>query len=53
MEQSVHRPLFKSGFDFDRRVNSATGERVGLDPLRGPRRPVVTARYIDAAAATV
>lgn len=30
-----------------RRVNSAAGERVGLDLLRRPRRPVVTACYID------
>ena len=48
MEQSVHRPLFKSGLPFARRINSAPGERVGLDPReRGTRRPVVTASYID------
>ena len=47
MEQSVHRPLIKSGLWLHRRVNSAAGERVGLDPLRRPRRPVVTACYID------
>ena len=47
MEQSVHRPLSQSGLPIVRRVNSAAGERVGLDPLRRPRRPVVTACYID------
>lgn len=47
MEQSVHRPLSQSGLRFGRRVNSAAGERVGLDLLRRPRRPVVTARCID------
>ena len=47
MEQSVHRPLSQSGLPIVRRVNSAAGERVGLDLLRRPRRPVVTACYID------
>lgn len=42
-----HRPSSHSGFPLGRRVNSAAGERGGLDPLRGPRRPVVTARFID------
>lgn len=54
MEQSIHRPLSQSVFWLDRRVNSAAGERVGLDPRkRGTRRPVVTACYIDPPAATV
>ena len=47
MEQSVHRPLSQSGLPIVRRVNSAIGERVGLDPLRGTRRPVVTDSSID------
>ena len=47
MEQSVHRPLSQSGLPIVRRVNSAIGERVGLDLLRGPRRPVVTDSSID------
>ena len=48
MERSVHRPLSQSVFWLDRRVNSAAGERVGLDPReRGTRRPVVTACSID------
>lgn len=47
MEQSVHRPLSQSCLPIVRRVNSAAGERVGLDLLRRPRRPVVTACYID------
>ena len=47
MEQSVHRPLSKSGLPIVRRVNSAIGERVGLDLLRRPRRPVVTDSSID------
>lgn len=34
-------------YSIDRRVNSAIGERVGLDPLRGTRRPVVTDSSID------
>ena len=35
-------------YSVGRRVNSAAGERVGLDPRkRGTRRPVVTACYID------
>ena len=36
MEQSVHRPLSQSGLPIVRRVNSAIGERVGLDLLRAP-----------------
>ena len=47
MEQSVHRPLSQSGLPIVRRVNSAIGERVGLDLLRRPRRPVVTDSSID------
>lgn len=47
MEQSVHRPLSQSVGGAARRVNSAIGERVGLDLLRRPRRPVVTDGYID------
>lgn len=47
MEQSVHRPLIKSGLPIVRRANSAIGERVGLDLLRRPRRPVVTDSSID------
>lgn len=42
-----HRPSSQSVFWLHRRVNSAAGERVGLDLLRRPRRPVVTACYID------
>ena len=34
-------------YPIDRRVNSAIRERVGLDLLRRPRRPVVTHCYID------
>lgn len=52
MEQSVHRPLSQSVFWLDRRVNSAVGERVGLDLLRRPRRPVVIDSYIDATTAS-
>ena len=47
MEQSVHRPLIKSGLPIVRRVNSAIGERVGLDLLRRPRRPVVAESSVD------
>ena len=48
MSRCAHRPLSQSVFWLDRRVNSAAGERVGLDPReRGTRRPVVTACYID------
>ena len=52
MEQSVHRPFYKSGLPIVRRVNSAIRERVGLDPLRGARRPVVTDCCIDPPART-
>ena len=52
MEQSVHRPFYKSGLPIGRRVNSAIRERVGLDPLRGARRPVVTDCCIDPPART-
>ncbi len=47
MSRCAHRPLSQSVFWLDRRVNSALGERVGLDPLRGARRPVVTDCCID------
>lgn len=47
MSRCAHRPSTKSDVVLARRVNSAIGERVGLDLLRRPRRPVVTARYID------
>ena len=47
MEQSVHRPYSQSRVWLARRVNSAIGERVGLDLLRRPRRPVVTDSSID------
>ena len=47
MEQSVHRLLSQSVCGAARRVNSVIGERVGLDLLRRPRRPVVTDGYID------
>lgn len=52
MEQSVHRPLSQSGLPIVRRVNSAIGERVGLDLLRRPRRPVVTDSSIDPSTAS-
>ena len=48
MAQCVIDPQSSLVFCFDRRVNSAVGERVGLDPRgRGTRRPVVTDNYID------
>ena len=53
MEQSVHRPLSQSGLPIVRRVHPAIGERVGLDLLRRPRRPVVTDSSIDPSTARI
>ena len=48
MAQCVIDPQSSLVLLLARRVNSAAGERVGLDPReRGTRRPVVTACYID------
>lgn len=48
MSRCAHRPSTKSDVVLARRVNSAIGERVGLDLReRRPRRPVVTDSYID------
>ena len=47
MAQCVIDPQSSLVLLLARRVNSAAGERVGLDLLRRPRRPVVTACYID------
>ncbi len=47
MEQSVHRPLSQSGLSIVRRVNYRFRERVGLDLLRRPRRPVVAESSVD------
>lgn len=47
MSRCAHRPSTKSDVVLARRVNSAIGERVGLDLLRRPRRPVVTDSSID------
>ena len=47
MAQCVHRPLSQSGLWLARRVNYRFRERVGLDLLRRPRRPVVAESSVD------
>lgn len=47
MAQCVIDPQSSLVLLLARRVNSAIGERVGLDLLRIPRRPVVTDSSID------
>ena len=47
MSRYAHRPLSQSVFWLDRRVNYRFRERVGLDLLRRPRRPVVAESSVD------